>query len=1058
VHALLLVVALTTPAGGVPTDSLLADVRAHLARGRTREVDSLVTIGLASADSLTRAKLIEYRVLARLGRGEARDPALEEMARLNLALRARLHGPVDPGYARGLAVYGRLLRMAGRSSEARPYLERSVALLDSVHAETGEVFEPAPHQDLAMICGTVGEHERSIALYRRCVADFGTLYGREHPAGLAQRMNMGLEFQQIGAYDSARTAFEEALAGLRRQPDYNPGMRASAMVNLGQLLYVLGDFSESRALHREAVELQLSSLGRDHPNRSVTLSNLAVLHRQFGEHEEARATVEEALAIGERRFGPDDHRLAPHLSTLALILSESGRDDEALPLARRLLRIQEVQNGPEHVVVIPTHTLLGQILDQQGSAEAGDHHRRAADIAARVAAGDVETGTAWREYGRYQRRRGDRAGAARSLDRAIATFTAAGLEDHPRYAAALVERAALRLDTGDAAGALADAVAAESLAQRHFRHTVRSLPEQVALDYAAARPRGLGLAVAALTALPRNDDASIAVLDALVRSRALVLDEMAQRHRHVRATGDSVTRAAAERLAVARARAAGLYVAWSRSGDAGMHKAYAAAESTAQALEDDALAAAGGRARGEDPGLAAVRAVLVPGDALVSFVRYARDSVIAYAGFVAAHGRDGVAFVPLGDAAALERACTAWLEEVSRDPRATGASAAAAERASRTRGERVRRMAWDPLAPHLAGARRILVVPDGALSFVPFAALPDTSGGYLIERGPLVHYLSAERDLVRDGDPAAARGLLALGGPDFDARPAGPVLAATDAGATATAAYRGPLGACRELQAMRFESLPGTRAEVRDVAAIWDRTRGPAGDALVHLGSDASETAFKREAPGRRVLHLATHAFVVGGTCVEKAEGTRAMGLLVDASRPATVPPASAAAPPPRTPPPPATTRTRENPLQLVGLALAGANARDDAGPDAEDGVLTAEEVASLDLADCEWAVLSSCHSGIGEYAPAEGLLGLRRAFAVAGARTLIASLWAVGDESTRVWMSQLYRARFERGEATEAATRTAALAVLEERRAARRSTHPFHWAAFVAVGTPDRD
>ena len=94
----------------------------------------------------------------------------------------------------------------------------------------------------------------------------------------------------------------------------------------------------------------------------------------------------------------------------------------------------------------------------------------------------------------------------------------------------------------------------------------------------------------------------------------------------------------------------------------------------------------------------------------------------------------------------------------------------------------------------------------------------------------------------------------------------------------------------------------------------------------------------------------------------------------------------------------------------------------------------------------------------IGEYAPAEGLLGLRRAFAVAGARTLIASLWAVGDESTRVWMSALYRARFERGESTEAAARSAATTVLAERRRAGRSTHPFHWAAFVAVGAPDRE
>ena len=97
-------------------------------------------------------------------------------------------------------------------------------------------------------------------------------------------------------------------------------------------------------------------------------------------------------------------------------------------------------------------------------------------------------------------------------------------------------------------------------------------------------------------------------------------------------------------------------------------------------------------------------------------------------------------------------------------------------------------------------------------------------------------------------------------------------------------------------------------------------------------------------------------------------------------------------------------------------MALAGANQRQATGLDEEDGILTAEEIAALDLSGVEWAVLSACDTGIGEVKAGEGVLGLRRAFQVAGARTLIMSLWPVEDQVARDWMRQLYRARLVLG------------------------------------------
>jgi len=242
-------------------------------------------------------------------------------------------------------------------------------------------------------------------------------------------------------------------------------------------------------------------------------------------------------------------------------------------------------------------------------------------------------------------------------------------------------------------------------------------------------------------------------------------------------------------------------------------------------------------------------------------------------------------------------------------------------------------------------------------------------------------------------------------------------------------------------QNMRFSALPAAAREAQDVATLWKTlsvTSSTAAETLI--GAAATESAVKQFGPGSRILHLATHGFFLGNECASPLDGARAVGGLVSG-------PAS-----------PANARRRamgppENPLVLSGLALAGANLRAAAGADEDDGILTAEEVASLNLTGVEWAVLSACDTGLGLIHVGEGVLGLRRAFQLAGARTVIMSLWSVEDRATRQWMQTLYRSRLESRRSTADAVRDAALAVLRERRARGLSGHPFFWAGFVAAG-----
>jgi CHAT domain-containing protein len=132
---------------------------------------------------------------------------------------------------------------------------------------------------------------------------------------------------------------------------------------------------------------------------------------------------------------------------------------------------------------------------------------------------------------------------------------------------------------------------------------------------------------------------------------------------------------------------------------------------------------------------------------------------------------------------------------------------------------------------------------------------------------------------------------------------------------------------------------------------------------------------------------------------------------------------------------------------------LAGANRRRTASSHSGGGIITAEEIAAMDLEGVEWAVLSACETGVGKVLAGEGVFGLRRAFQVAGARTVIMSLWPVDDSSTEQWMTELYRERFAKRLNTAESVRAANLASIARRRAAGVSTHPFYWSGFIAVG-----
>jgi tetratricopeptide (TPR) repeat protein len=540
--------------------------------------------------------------------------------------------------------------------------------------------------------------------------------------------------------------------------------------------------------------------------------------------------------------------------------------------------------------------------------------------------------------------------------------------------------------------------------------------------------------------------------DELIRWRGLVRHELGRRHLASSPGSDSTLDALRTRWVRAQEELA--------RGEVGSR---AGASETLQRNAEDArrdyvTAAAGRLSLLPDDSLSVdlVAGALKPGQALVAYYEVAPASDTAKVGvFVWRAGDAAPHQRALGSSADLAALTTTWNQALEA-PATGGAADAAAERSARSAGEKVKTAVWYPIAVWVGDAREVYVVTAGPVQDLHWTALPWGSHDYWAEKGPVMRVLNAERELLAPPLTPAPGGLLAFGGINY----AG---GAQAAGSTLVAArFRAARSDCRDGTPPVFEPLPATAEEVKAVAAEWPPS---AGDARVVSGPEATETALKQLAHGYRSLHLATHGYVPRDTCASDNGDMRGIGSVTALSsgdrataKPAAAHGASATAAKPATPaaaaPKPASGPSAADSNSVVWLAFAGANRAAERESGADDGLLTPEEVVTLDLSGTGWVVLSSCYATAGrEDWAREGLSGMRRAFHMAGARTVIGSSWPVPDRATAEWMTALYAARGAGAGSPGAAIQRASAAVLAARRRARRGTHPFYWASFTATG-----
>jgi CHAT domain-containing protein len=308
--------------------------------------------------------------------------------------------------------------------------------------------------------------------------------------------------------------------------------------------------------------------------------------------------------------------------------------------------------------------------------------------------------------------------------------------------------------------------------------------------------------------------------------------------------------------------------------------------------------------------------------------------------------------------------------------------------------------------------KRLLVIADGALNYVPFEALVKTaegadyaSLGYLIKSNEIVYAPSASviAAIRQQAKPPSGKNLLILADPVFsssDPRLKGNTAVKT-AGATRglglglESAVNDVAGApAQPSEGLQLARLNGTRAEAEEIGKIG-RAGGSQPDLWIDL--NASEDNIRdRDVTSYRVVHIATHG-------------------LLDAERP-----------------------------QFTGVVLSLV------GNKTNDGFLRTDEIFNLKLG-APLVMLSACETGLGKEKRGEGVIGLTRAFMYAGAPTVGVSLWSVADKSTADLMTDFYKRLLSSRNPVSAssAMREAQLTMI----AGKKYSAPFYWAPFVLVG-----
>ena len=925
---------------------------------------------------------------------------------------------VRPGMA--LAV---LVAAAAGASEGTVELHLHTALADDATARLSE------RNNRATVLHQQGDLKGALELAQAVLETMERTLPPEHPQLLITRSNAAAIRASLGDLEGALELQVACLEAYQRVlPDEHP-ILLMARNNLAATQSRLGDREGAHAQLEEILAISERIHPDDHPDLLTARSNLSVARSQVGDFEGARELQERVLAILEASLPPEDMRVLTARYDWILTRFEQGERAAAEDL-RELVSVLDERLAPDQPFLLAAKGSLGLMLQMVGETDAAVALNEEVLAACRefVPADPLRRIQAELNLAESLRAQGD-------LQEALALQRPALERLEEIQGASDPGVIAIR---GDLAATL---VALEE--HERVRDEVRRLltgllehADDLRLDAPRlARARALEALRALRGALAMTDDESLnsLFLDALESLRAA---SIARSDEAGSLASSPELEELRRRLAVQGRRLNELAYAAPEDVDgieAWRAELVRAAEERDRIARELRAGLAGTGVAIEAPTIERIAAALEPGTVFISFFRGSTDVLAGALGSSRDDADALVAFLvtsegtvhrlALGDCAELEARVADWRaaigrpiegsagEETARGVGGIGGvdarAAASAERELAT-GLALRERLLDPCLAAFPERRprAMLFVLDDFLHLLPIDALPWDAESRVGDVLDVRTEVSAAHvpDAVRE---TGAHGVLAVGGADYGPDAATP---------------RGAPGTWR-LTGHTFEPLPETQGEVEAIAALARRFRAGSEPTLL-IGSAATREALIEGASSARFLHIATHGWFLPETVLSMRDRGREDRSLFERAE-----------------------RSIKGfaPQTLCGLALAGAN-----GGSAAGGILTAEELGTLDLTGCELVVLSACETNVGLRRAGQGVQSLQAALHAAGARSAVTSLWRVEDASTRELMERFYTGLWERGLGK-------AEALWQAKRAMREAGHPTRdWAGWILTGEPD--
>jgi tetratricopeptide (TPR) repeat protein len=965
-------------------------------------------------------------------------PAAEPLYLKTLELARRDSREWNPDLVDALNECGELYRLWGRFESAEPFYLEALELYRKAHREL-ELGCGAVSNNLALVYKALGRYKDAERLAKKSLEIARTRLRQGHPTIAIALDSLASLYLETGNYEASEPLYLEALEITRKSlGEHNPHF-AEALNSLAEQYRFMGRYSAAEPLYRRALEVTEATLGKTHPNYAKALNNLGLVYTEMQNEVAAEPLLRESLEITRARLGESHPSFAAALTSLGSIYRAMGEYAKAEPLLLQALEIRRERFGEMHIeYAVSLNQLALLYLSTYKYSLAEPLFRQSLQIEAKVFGEDnPRVVHALLNFAIVQGALGNldqsESLARKALEVGIRTLG----EMHSLVAQARTSLASTLAATHRPAEALQlfwqasaadDNMIGQVFSVGSERHRMRYL-QSIRANFEAFLSLVLGYLTTDKTAVCRALDLVLKrkgiAAEALSAQRDAILGgKYPSLQSQLRALNDLREQIAQKTLAGPGTEGPQSYqnqlAQWKQRQEE--IEALLARQIPEMNLEKKLRSAsreAVSQALPKDSALIELVRFTVYDFAAVAAKNEAKWKHPRYLAFILfAAEPDNVKMIDIGSALLIDDLVASFRIGLTGEKEDRLLSVGLPEAPVLREHDRneLRTLLVDPILNAVGKGKQLLIAPDGNLSRLPFEVLP-ASGGKLLVDEYKISYLGTGRDMLRFKQPSNTTPNLSVvvADPDFNLT--------TDGTATEGSKPRRQDGGKPRMisgQGMHFEPLPGSREEGEKIAY------------MLHVLPWLQEGALKRrvrscKAP--RILHLATHGFFLPDLKIELAPE---LGSSAIQSRSAVF----------------------ENPLLRSGLALAGANTWGQGNalpPDAEDGVLTAEDVSGLDLLGTELVVLSACETGLGHVVTGEGVFGLRRSFVLAGAQGLIMSLWKVPDEQTQQLMENFYHLLLcedfagARGEALRAAQ-----IIIKE-----HFPDPFFWGAFIYQGDP---